>query len=58
MFTIKRFTIKSNLTGLVIAAGLCVASLFLLSDPSVAAEPNQASSQQEDIGSASLSNRG
>lgn len=51
------FTIKSNLTGLVIAAALSMASLFL-ADASVAAEPNQASSQQEAIGSAALSNRG
>ena len=49
-------TIKSKLTGMAVAAALSMASMFLLAEASVAAIPDQASSQQEQIGSASRSN--
>ena len=49
-------TIKSNLTGLAIAAALSMASMFLLAEASMAAVPDKASSQQEQIGSASQGN--
>jgi hypothetical protein len=51
-------TIKSNLTSLAIAAALSLASMFLLAEASMAAVPDEASSHQEQIGSASLDNAG
>lgn len=48
-------TLKSNLAHLVIASALCGGFLVLRADQSAAAVPEKASSQQEEIGSASLS---
>jgi hypothetical protein len=49
-------TIKRNLSGLAIAAALSMASMLLLAEASMAAVPDQASSQQEQIGSVSQGN--
>lgn len=47
-------TPKSNLVHLVIASALCAGFLVLRADGSAAAVPEKASSQQEEIGSASF----
>jgi len=47
-------TLKSSLVHLVVASALCAGFLVLRADESAAAVPEKASSQQEEIGSASL----
>jgi hypothetical protein len=48
-------TLKSTLVHLVVASALCVTVVALLASESGAAVPEKASSQQEEIGSASFS---
>ena len=47
-------TLKSSLVHLAVVSALCVGSLGVLAGESAAAVPEEASSQQEKVGSASL----